>query len=108
MNEKTLSVLEYNKIVERLAAHCTFSASADLACSLTPTPSFELAKARIAETSEARHLLSVNDSASVGGARDVREKVTLAARGGILETADLLDIKGTLVSARRLKTLFEK
>ena len=108
MNEKTLSVLEYNKIIERLVGHCAFSASVDLARSLKPTASYELAKARLEETSEARHLLSANDTASVGGARDVREKVTLASRGGVLETTDLLDIKGTLVSARRLKTLFEK
>ena len=108
MNEKTLSVLEYGKITERLVGHCAFSASMALARSLFPTPSFELAKARIEETSEARHLLSVNDTASVGGARDIRDKVTLAGRGGVLETTDLLDIKGTLVSARRLKNLFEK
>ena len=108
MNEKTLSVLEYGKITERLVGHCAFSASMALARNLTPIPSFELAKARIEETSEARHLLSVNDTASVGGARDIRNKVTLAARGGVLETTDLLDIKGTLVSARRLKNLFEK
>jgi DNA mismatch repair protein MutS2 len=108
MNEKTLSVLEYHKISERLVGHCAFSASMDLARNLKPTASFEQAKARIEETSEARHLLSVNDTASVGGARDVREKVKLASRGGVLETTDLLDIKGTLVSARRLKNLFEK
>ncbi len=108
MNEKTLSVLEYHKISERLVGHCAFSTSMDLARNLKPTASFEQAKARIEETSEARHLLSVNDTASVGGARDVREKVKLASRGGVLETTDLLDIKGTLVSARRLKNLFEK
>jgi len=108
MNEKTLSILEYDKIIERLIGHCAFNASIDLARNLKPTPSFEKAKARLEETSEARHLLSANDTASVGGARDVREKVTLAARGGVLDTTDLLDIKATLVSARRLKNLFEK
>ena len=108
MNEKTLSVLEYHKITERLVGHCAFSASMDLARSLKPTPSVEKAKARLEETSEARQLFSLNDTATVGGARDVREKVKLASRGGVLETQDILDIKGTLVSARRLKNLFEK
>lgn len=108
MNEKTLSVLEYHKIIAHLMEHCAFSASMALARNLTPTTSFARAKARLEETSEARKLLSVNDTASVGGARDVREKVKLAARGGVLESTDLLDIKATLVSARRLKTLFEK
>ncbi len=108
MNQKTFTVLEYAKIIERLVGHCAFSASVDLARNLQPTPSFDKAKARLEETSEARHLLSVNDIVSVGGARDIREQVKLASRGGILETNDILDIKGTLVSARRLKNLFEK
>ena len=108
MNEKTLSVLEYHKITARLVGHCAFSASMDLARNLQPTSSFKKAKAQLEETSEARHLLSVNDMASVGGARDIREKVKLTSRGGVLEAHDLLDIKATLVSARRLKNLFEK
>ncbi|MBT3338391.1 MAG: endonuclease MutS2 [Anaerolineae bacterium] len=108
MNQKTLSVLEYQKIIERLVGHCAFSASMDLARNLKPTSSFEKAKVRLEETSEARHLLSLNDILSVGGARDIREQIKLAARGGVLETNELLDVKGTLVSARRLKNLFEK
>ena len=60
MNEKTFSVLEYHKITERLVGHCAFSASMELARNLNPTPSFKKAKTQLEETSEARHLLSVN------------------------------------------------
>ena len=102
MDPKTLSVLEYPKILERLAANCDFSASADLARALEPTTSIDLARLRLQETTEARKLLVVSD-ASIGGAHDVREKVTLAARGGVLETVDLLDIKSTLIACRVLK-----
>ena len=54
MDSKTLTVLEYPKILARLADHCDFSGSADLALLLTPTPDFLEASARLAETSEAR------------------------------------------------------
>ena len=102
MDSKTLHVLEYPKILDRLAAHCDFSASAGLARALEPTISVDLARVRLQETTEARKLLLVQD-VSIGSAHDVREKVKLAARGAVLETVDLLDIKFTLISMRSLK-----
>jgi DNA mismatch repair protein MutS2 len=102
MDSKTLHVLEYPKILERLAANCDFSASAALARALEPTTSYDTALLRQQETSEARRLLSVQD-VSIGGAHDVRAKVQLAQRGGVLEPVDLLDIKYTLISCRELK-----
>jgi len=106
MNPKTLSLLEYDKILTRLADHCVFSASIELAENLKPTPSFKKAKIRLEETTEARLLFSTHETISVGGARDVREAVKLASRGGVLETQHLLDIKSTLISARHLKKVF--
>lgn len=102
MDSKTLHVLEYPKILERLAANCDFSASAALARSLEPTTSYDVAMLRQQETTEARRLITAQD-VSIGGAHDVREKVALARRGGVLETQDLLDIKYTLISCRELK-----
>ncbi len=106
MNPKTLSLLEYDKILVRLARYCDFSASETLAKKLKPTPSCKKARIRLAETSEARLLFSTNETIGVGGARDVREAVKLASRGGVPETQDLLDIKSTLISARRLRKIF--
>lgn len=102
MDHKTLQVLEYPKILERLAAFCDFSASAALARALEPTTSIDLARLRLLETTEATRLLSVQD-VTIGGAHDVREKVKLAARGGVLDVIDLLDVKSTLISCRTLK-----
>lgn len=107
MDSKTLNVLEYPKVLERLAAHCDFSASKELARALQPTTSYDLARIRLQETTEARHLLSVHDI-GIGGAHDIREKVELARRGGVLEPVDLLDIKSTLISCRQLKKTLEK
>jgi len=102
MDSKTLQVLEYPKILERLAANCDFSGSAMLARTLEPTTSHDTALLRLQETTEARRLINSQD-VSIGGAHDVREKVELARRGGVLETVDLLDIKYTLISCRELK-----
>jgi DNA mismatch repair protein MutS2 len=107
MDAKTLQVLEYPKILSRLADFCDFSASAELSRSLEPVPDFEEAVARLAETTEARKLLVTNDL-SIGAAHDIREQVNLAARGGVLDPKEMLDVQSTLVSMRNLRRFFEK
>ncbi|OQY87625.1 MAG: hypothetical protein B6D38_11815 [Anaerolineae bacterium UTCFX1] len=108
MDSKTRQVLEYNKVRERLKAFCDFSASMELALVLEPTDSFDLALARLAETTEARSLFSTNDNIGIGGAHDIRQAVHLAARGGVLDPQQLLDIKSTLISCRELKKSLER
>ncbi|WKZ47323.1 MAG: endonuclease MutS2 [Anaerolineales bacterium] len=108
MDSKTLHVLEYDKIRERLKAFCDFSASMELALALEPTDSFDLALARLAETTEARLLFSTNDNIGIGGAHDIRQAVDLAARGGALDPEQLLDIKSTLISCRELRKSLER
>jgi DNA mismatch repair protein MutS2 len=107
MDSKTLNVLEYPKVLEHLARFCDFSASMQLARGLEPTSSYELATARIAETTEARKLLSIQP-AGIGGAHDIRPAADLAARGGVLDPHALLDIKSTLISCRDLKKTFDR
>jgi len=108
MDAKTLSVLEYPKILERLKAFCDFSASMELARSLQPTDSYALALARLGETSEARRLFSTNDNIGIGGAHDIRSAADLAGRGGVLDPQQLLDVKSTLISCRELKKSLER
>src|SRR5512139_3262857 len=108
MDTKTLHVLEYPKILERLVGCCDFSASMELARQLEPTDSYDLALARLAETSAARKLFCTNDNIGVGGAHDIRPAVDLAARGGVLDPQQLLDIKSTLISSRELKRSLER
>jgi len=107
MDAKTISVLEYPKILARLAGFCDFSASMELARALEPTTSFDQAVARLSETSEARKLLSIQDL-GIGGAHDIRPAADLAARGGVLDPQQLLDVKATLISCRELKKALER
>lgn len=108
MDEKSLKTLEYPRILERLLAFTSFSASADLVRALRPTNDLELAHERLARTTEARRLLIDHPLATIGAARDISSQILLAERGGTLPAEDLLAIKDTLVSARELARLFEK
>lgn len=106
MESKTLRLLEYDKILARLAGYCDFSASADLARALQPTPDHELAARWQAETTQARWLLSTRDL-TIGGSHDIRPSVELAARAGVLDPQAFLDIKSTLIACRDLKKSLE-
>jgi len=102
MEGKTLQVLEYDKILSRLAGFCDFSASAGLARALKPTSDCDEATRLLNETSEARLLLSTHDM-SVGGSHDIRPAVDLAVRGGVLDPHALLDVKATLIACREIR-----
>ena len=108
MDEKTLQVLEYPKILERLAGYAAFSASAALARELVPTSDLNEALARQARTSEARKLLETSADAGVGGAADIRPLADLASHAGVLAPADLLAVKNTLIAARTAARTFER
>ena len=103
VKEKTLRILEFDKILGRLAKHASFSASESLARTLAPSNDLDEVKRWQKLTSEARRLLNLRPGFSVGEAKDVREAVYRASIGGTLEPADLLDIRDTLVAARTVR-----
>ena len=108
MDEKSLHILEYHKILERLMGYCAFSASAEKAQNLRPSTDLDEANRLLAETREASQLLVTRSDLTIGGARDMRTQVDLAAHGAVLTPQELLDIKSTLVAARTLSRVFER
>jgi DNA mismatch repair protein MutS2 len=108
MDDKTLHTLEYDKILERMAAYAAFAASRDKILALRPTRNIDEALRRQAETTEAVQLLLTRPDLTIGGARDIRAAVDLARHGGVLPPSDLLDVKSTLIAARNLTRVFEK
>jgi DNA mismatch repair protein MutS2 len=99
MHSKSLTTLEYPKIIERLAAETAFSASRELALALEPTSDPDEARRRQDYTAEARKLLELRPDVGVRGARDVRPQTRAAERGRVLSPADLLDIAATVRAA---------
>jgi len=108
METKTLHTLEFDKVRENLAEYTAFSPSRDLALSLRPTADFHTARQLMDETTEARLLIETEPHTTVGGARDIRELARAASRGIVLTPADLMDIKSTLISARRIARQLER
>ena len=108
MHEKSILTLEYPKILEKVAREAAFSASKELVKELQPTPNLEEARRRLAFTTEAYHLIELRNDAGVQGAHDIRQHVLRAAREGVLNPHDLLEVLTTIQSAIHVARLTEK
>jgi len=107
MDTKDLQTLELAAVLEQLANRAAFSASKELARSLIPSDDIEQVSSRLAETTEARLLLSVKIDLTIGGAHDIRSLAEAASRGSVLDASELLDVKSTLIAARTMGRHFE-
>lgn len=105
MDEKSLRILEFDKILDRLAGYASFSAGEALIHAMRPSADETQARRRQAETREAVELFESGSDARIGGARDVRHAADRAQRGFILQPEEFLDIRSTLGASRNLQRL---
>ena len=108
MNPRVLTVLEYDKVRERLAERTAFAASRELALALVPTRGRRLIEIGLNETSEAKRLLDLQPEFSVRSAHDVREAAHEAARGIVLDPEVLIEIRDTLESGAYVRNVLSK
>ncbi|MEO8638777.1 MAG: endonuclease MutS2 [Chloroflexota bacterium] len=92
----TLRALEFEAIVEQLAGLTAFGPSRELAEGAMPLADLVHVGLLHDQTDEASRLLLEQSQATIGGARDVRQALERARRGGRLAPTDLLDIAETL------------
>ena len=95
--------LELPKVLVKLASYTAFSGGTELAQALEPSTFPEVVAQRLAETREARALLSTHNDIGLGGVRDIRPLAGNAARGLMLLPPDLLSVRSTLRAARELR-----
>lgn len=105
MDERSLRVLEFPAIVERLAQATSFSPGRELALALRPVADGEAVRHALAETGEACELLGRGGHDPLAGARDVRDSLRRAALGGALSGPELLDVAATAAAMRRARQL---
>ena len=103
LDDRTLAVLEYPAVLERLAGHTSFSPGRELALALRPVADREAVIRRQRETAEAVGLAAAGVQVSLGGARDVRTLVSTAARGAVLTPSQLLEVADTVRAAERVR-----
>lgn len=108
MNEKTLRVLEYTKIIEMLVDKCTSPLGKNLAKDLKPMKEFEEIQISQQETSETQSILIKRGNVPLSGINDIIHLIRRTEIGSYLDAGQLLYLKDTLSAARRLKNFFKE
>jgi len=99
MDDRTLRLLDYPKILSRLASNCRTSMGAQAALEILPEVDEGTVSRMLEESSEARRLLS-SRPVLLPGVTDVRGPVGRAARMGVLSARELFDVAETLRGLR--------
>lgn len=103
LDQKSILILEFNKIREIVAGYTSFSGGRDLALAMQPTTEIEQAREWQSETREAVSLFDTDSGVTLGGARDVRRAADNAMRGFVLSAEDFLAIQSAIVAGRNLR-----
>lgn len=108
MNEKTLRVLEYQKIINLLADHTVSNLGREIVLKLKPSNNVYEIKEWLQETSEAVEILLKKGSIPFEGIYDIRMPLKKAEVGSIIENSELLKISSTLAGVRKLKAFMKE
>ncbi len=103
MEERTLKILEFNKIKEKIKDYAVTKGGKSLVDELKPYDTIFEVKNKLKETEEALNLLITKGNPPFEGLHDVKDAVERAKKGGILSAGQLLKIGGMLKCSRRFK-----
>ena len=103
MNERSLRVLEFNKIKEKLRKYAVTSGGKELVDNLAPYSSAYEVREALEESREALELLIKKGNPPFEGLHDVREGIERAKKGGCLNPAQLLYIGNMLRCTSRIQ-----
>ncbi len=100
--QKTLSTLEYDKIIDMLVLSAATDGAKALARTLLPSDDPEQVRRRQAATTDARRLIGTKGYPPFSASEDIIPSVERAEKGASLSTHELLNISSLLHSARGL------
>ncbi|HOJ10590.1 MAG TPA: endonuclease MutS2 [Clostridiales bacterium] len=104
MNEKTLKVLEFDKIINQLAGFTASQLGREIAESLMPSNDMTVVADRLRETDDGVSFILRRGNPSLGGIRDIRDSLKRVDMGAVLNMGDLLRVADVLRLCRNLKS----
>jgi DNA mismatch repair protein MutS2 len=104
VDARSIALLEFPLVRERLADKTSFPPSRRLAEALLPDSDPAIVARSLDETDQARSLLSERPGVGVGAAHDIGPAIERAARGGRLDPTQFLELADTLDATARLQT----
>ena len=104
MNSKVLRVLEYHKIIDRLAEKASSEPGKRLARALVPMTDLDEIQAAQTQTADALGRLFAKGSTSFGSNRDLGMSLKSLEVGSVLSISELLRIASFLENVNRIKS----
>jgi len=103
MDDRTVRILELDKILNKLIGSCASELGKEKARSLVPQKQTQAVERMLRETTDAVDFILRRGSPPLGGLHDIRGSLKRAEIGSMLNPGELLRIADTLRAARNLK-----
>ena len=107
MNYKSLTTLEYDKIIDRLVSFAASDKAKERLKKLVPMTDIHDINAALSETSDALSRVYAKGAVSFGGVHDIGASVKRLEIGSSLNTVELLHMSSLLTAAARVKNYYE-
>lgn len=108
MNSKSLRILEYNKIIEKLTHYASSEGGKNMCRNLLPEYDYNTINIALSETSDALSRVYANGSVSFSGTRDILPSVKRLEVGSTLSASELLSISSVLTVTNKVKAYSRK
>lgn len=108
MNNRSLRVLEFDKIIKQLEGHTATTLGTRLASKLKPATNIVDVQEMHRETDEAMQIIRLNKSIPLGGIFDIQDSLKRSLIGSVLSTTECLEIASTIYGGRQVKNSIEK
>jgi DNA mismatch repair protein MutS2 len=103
MNERVLRVLEFDKVVKKLAELTSSVSGREIAEALCPETGFAKVQKLLDETNDGVSFILRKGSPPMGGIHDIRSSIKRVEVGAVLNPGELLKIADILRASRNLK-----
>lgn len=107
METRVLKTLEFDKIREIVATHCTSFAGRSYIEKLVPVSEFDEVVRLLEEMDEGLAILRVRGNVPMGGISDIRPHAKRAQQGGMLSAYELMEVANTIRASRILRQFIE-
>lgn len=107
METRVLKTLEFDKIRDLVAEHCTSSAGRSYMDKLVPVSDFTEVIRLLEETDEGLSILRIRGNVPMGGIKDIRPHAKRAQMGGMLSAYELMETSNTIRASRILRHFIE-
>lgn len=108
MNERSLKVLEFNKIKERIKKYARTNGGKQMISELMPYDNLYEINQKLQDSDEALDILITKGNPPLDGLFDISEGIERAKKGGTLTPEQLLKIGSMLRVARVMKEFFRR